>query len=66
MVASSPSRASFGLSLLDTLSIVSISRATPRSAKYSHSSGTITPSAQASAFTVSNPSDGWQSIMMTS
>ena len=46
--------------------MVSISRATPRSAKYSHSSGTITPSAQASALTVSRPSEGWQSISMTS
>src|SRR5215472_15117921 len=62
MVASSPSMVSFGLSLVETLSIVSISKATPRMAKYSHSSGTSTPSAQASALTVSSPSEGWQSI----
>ena len=54
--------ASLGLSLAATLSMVSISRATPRIAKYSHSSGTSTPSAQVKAFTVSRPSDGWQSI----
>src|SRR5215469_8507273 len=39
MVASSPSMPSFGLSLVDTLSIVSISSATPRMAKYSHTIG---------------------------
>ena len=66
MVASSPSMTSRGFSLLDTLSMVSISSATPRIAKYSHSSGTITPCAHASALTVSSPSDGWQSIRMTS
>src|ERR1022692_3668395 len=66
IVASSPSMVSFGLSRLDTFSIVSISNATPRIAKYSHSSGTSTPSEQASALTVSNPSDGWQSVMITS
>ena len=66
MVASRPSMASFGLSREDTLSMVSISSATPRRAKNSHSSGTSTPSAQARALTVSKPSDGWQSIRMTS
>ena len=45
-----------------TLWMVSISSATPRSAKYSHSSGMMTPSAAASAFTVSRPREGWQSI----
>ena len=46
--------------------MVVLSRATPRSAKYSHSSGTITPSEAVSALTVSRPSEGWQSIRMTS
>ena len=49
-----------------TLSIVVLSSATPRSAKYSHSSGTITPSEAVSALTVSRPSEGWQSMRMTS
>ena len=48
------------------LSIVSMSKATPRMAKNSHSSGISTPWAAVRAFTVSNPSEGWQSIMMTS
>ena len=46
--------------------MVVLSSATPRSAKYSHSSGTITPSDAVSALTVSRPSEGWQSIRMTS
>ena len=49
-----------------TLSMVVLSSATPRSAKYSHSSGTSTPSEAVSALTVSRPSEGWQSIRMTS
>ena len=44
--------------------MVSISRATPRIAKYSHSSGMSTLSAHASALIVSRPRDGWQSIRM--
>jgi len=44
--------------------MVSISSATPRIAKYSHSSGMSTLLAQASALIVRRPSDGWQSIMM--
>ena len=43
-----------------------LSSATPRSAKYSHSSGTITPCEAVSALTVSRPSEGWQSMRMTS
>ena len=54
-----PSR---GFSRVDTLSMVSSSRATPRIAKNSHSSGTSTPAAQVSALTVSRPRDGWQSM----
>src|SRR5699024_10971510 len=57
-----PVRCRRGLMRSRTLSIVSVSRARPRSAKYSHSMGMRTPSAQASALTVSRPSDGWQSI----
>ena len=44
--------------------MVSVSSATPRSAKNSHSSGTITLCAAVSALTVSRPSEGWQSITM--
>ena len=66
MVASRPSMASLGLIRRETLSMVSVSSATPRMAKYSHSSGTMMPSEQASAFTVSRPRDGWQSMRMTS
>ena len=56
----------FGLSRSRTLSIVSISSATPRRLKNSHASGMSTASAQASALIVSSPSDGWQSISTTS
>src|ERR1700683_3941564 len=66
MVARRPSIVSLVFRRRDTLSMVSISRATPRMAKYSHSSGMSTPFAQASALMVSRPSDGWQSIMITS
>jgi hypothetical protein len=52
----------FGLSRSRTLSIVSISSATPRRLKNSQASGTSTVSAQASALIVSRPSEGWQSI----
>ena len=41
-----------------TFEIVSTSRCTPRSEKYSAASGMITPCAQASALTVSRPRDG--------
>ncbi len=51
-----------GLSRSRTLSTVSVSSASPRSEKYSHSVGMTTASEQASALTVSRPSDGWQSI----
>ena len=66
MVPSTPSISSLGLSRSRTLSIVVLSSATPRSAKYSHSSGTMTPSEAVSALTVSRPSEGWQSMRMTS
>ena len=46
--------------------MVSISSATPRSEKNSQASGISTSSAQASALIVSRPSEGWQSIRMTS
>ncbi len=42
MVARMPSSRSSGLSRSQTFSMVSVSSATPRSAKNSHSSGTIT------------------------
>src|SRR5690606_7511523 len=58
MVASRPSISRRGLRRSRTFSMVSLSSATPRSAKYSHSSGTTTPSAAVSALTVNNPSDG--------
>ena len=57
-----PVRCSRGLIRSRTLSIVSVSSASPRREKYSHSMGMSTPSEQASALTVSRPSDGWQSI----
>ena len=66
MVARMPSTWSRGLSRSVILSIVSTSRATPRIAKNSHSSGMITPCAAVSALTVSRPSDGWQSMRTTS
>lgn len=66
MVASRPSISNRGLSRSRTFWMVSCSSATPRSAKYSHSSGTMTPSAAVSALTVSRPSDGWQSTSMMS
>ncbi len=66
MVASSPSISSSGLSRSCTFWIVSTSIATPRRAKNSHSSGTITPSDAVSALTVSRPSEGWQSMRMKS
>ena len=47
-----------------TFSTVSVSSARPRSEKNSHSIGISTPCAQASALTVSSPSEGWQSMMM--
>jgi hypothetical protein len=49
---------SFGFNRSCTLSTVSVSSARPRSEKNSHSVGMITPSLQASPFTVSRPSDG--------
>ena len=66
IVPSTPSTFSLGFSRSLTLSIVVLSSATPRSAKYSHSSGTMTPSEAVSALTVSRPSEGWQSIRITS
>ena len=66
IVPSTPSISSLGLSRSRTLSIVVLSSATPRSAKYSHSSGTMTPSEAVRALTVSRPSEGWQSMRMTS
>ena len=65
-VASRPSRRSRSLSRSCTLAMVSCSSATPRSAKYSHSSGTSTLWAAVSALTVSRPSAGWQSMSTTS
>ena len=55
-----------GLSRSRTFSIVSMSSATPRRLKNSHSSGMTTSSAAVSALTVSRPSDGWQSMRMRS
>lgn len=66
MVMTMPSISSRGLMRSWTFSMVSTSRATPRSAKYSASSGMITPWLAASAFTVSRPREGWQSMMITS
>ena len=66
IVPSTPSISSLGFNRSRTLSIVVLSRATPRSAKYSHSSGTITPSEAVRALTVSRPREGWQSMRMTS
>lgn len=66
IVARMPSIVRPGLSRSVILSIVSTSRATPRMAKYSVSSGMITPWAAVSALTVSRPSEGWQSMRMTS
>ena len=60
MVASSPSMPSRGLSLLETLSMVSRSRATPRMAKYSHSSGTSTPAAPGPSAPGPSAGDGRQ------
>ena len=66
IVPTMPSSSIAGLSRSRTFSIVSTSSATPRSAKYSQASGMSTPCAAVSAFTVSRPSEGWQSIRMTS
>ena len=66
IVARMPSICSRGLSRSVIFSIVSTSRATPRIAKNSHSSGMITPCAAVSALIVSSPSDGWQSMSTTS
>ena len=49
-----------------TLPTVSVSSARPRSEKYSHSMGMITPCAMVKALTVSRPNEGWQSTMMKS
>ena len=62
MVPRTPSISRRGFSRSRTLSMVVLSRATPRRAKYSHSSGTITLCEAVRAFTVSRPSDGWQSM----
>ena len=56
----------FGLSRSRTLSMVSISSATPRRLKNSHASGMSTASAQARALIVSSPREGWQSMSTTS
>ena len=59
--------AKLGFSRSLTLSIVSISSATPRRLKYSHSRGIErTLCAQANALMVSRPSDGWQSTSIMS
>ena len=62
MVTSTPCTERSGLIRSLTFVMVSTSSATPRSEKNSAASGMITPCAQASALTVSSPSDGWQSI----
>src|SRR5690606_29960708 len=64
MVARMPLMSNFGFSRSRTFSIVSINNAIPRRLKNSHSSGMITLSAAVNAFTVSSPSDGWQSTRM--
>ena len=53
-----------GLYAALTFSIVDVSADSPSSAKYSACIGTSTPSAATSAFSVSRPSDGGQSITM--
>jgi hypothetical protein len=55
-----------GLSRSCTFSMVSISSATPRSEKNSHARGMRIWSAQASALIVRRPSEGWQSMRITS
>jgi len=62
MVMRIPVRCRRGLMRSRTFSIVSVSSASPRREKYSHSIGMSTPSEQASALTVRSPRDGWQSI----
>ena len=64
MVTRIPRTSSRKFSRSRTFSTVSVSSASPRSAKYSHSIGMITLSAQLSALTVSRPREGWQSTMM--
>ena len=64
MVTRMPVISSFGVEPVVHLLDVSLSRASPRRLKYSHSIGMITPSAQASALTVSSPREGWQSMRM--
>ena len=66
MVTSTPYTSRLGLMRDWTFSMDCMSNATPRSAKNSAATGMITPSAAVSAFTVSRPSDGWQSMMITS
>src|SRR3712207_1112497 len=65
IVARIPEISSSGLSRSLTFSMVSTSRATPRSEKNSHSSGMTTPCAAVSALTVSRPSEGWQSATVS-
>src|SRR5829696_8939610 len=66
MVPRIPRISSFALSRSWTLAMVSVSRAIPRRAKNSHSRGMITLSAAVNALIVSRPSDGAQSIKITS
>ena len=66
IVASTPSICRRGLSRSWTFSMESTSSATARRAKNSAMSGMTTPCAAVSALTVSSPSEGWQSMMMTS
>ena len=61
-----PVMTSDGLYSCLTLRIVYISCVSPSRAKYSHCIGISTPSALLSALTVRSPSDGGQSIIITS
>ncbi len=54
----------FGLRFSRTWASVSRSWASPRSDRYSHCTGTTTPSAATMALTVSSPSEGGVSIRM--
>ena len=64
IVSSTPSMSSAGLSDARTRRSVPTRSASPSSAKYSQCSGISTASAATSAFSVSRPSDGGQSMKM--
>ena len=66
MVRRMPSTSRAGLMPPFTSSTVRRMSASPSSAKYSHWSGTMTPSAATRPFSVRSPSDGGQSMMTCS